>query len=266
MVSKNNNIHKTAVIADDAVIGEGTVIEPYVMIDSAVVIGKNNRFLKGSSIRAGVKMGDYNTIGENAVVGIDPSNSTFDRSLSTGVRIGDHNIIKEHVTIERSTQEGAYTEIGSHNFFMVNSHIAHDCAIKDSVVLANYTALAGHVSIDSNTFISGGCLFHQFLRIGRGVMVGAFSKVGNDIPPYIMVEGYIGRYRGINVVGLKRLGFSSEDRNMVKKIYDLFYQGNFSEGVEKIQQLPTGKIRDEILTFLTADTKRSFVRKTAQAE
>ncbi len=255
------SIHPSAVVPKDVVIGDGTVIHPFVVIASGVKIGENNIIAKGVSIHKNVSIGNGNYIGENTILGCDPSSLSFDCSLETGVIIGNDNNFKGFVTVERATTAGGYTQIGNKNLFMMYTYIAHDCTIFDEVVIVSNTALAGHIYVDSHSFISAGCLFHQFVRIGKGVMVGALSKVGNDIPPYTLVEGYIGRYRGINFVGLKRAGFNLEQRNLIKHIYHCLYQGTFSQGIEAIAQLPANPIRDEILNFLRGSKERSIIRK-----
>ncbi|MBU0701377.1 acyl-ACP--UDP-N-acetylglucosamine O-acyltransferase [bacterium] len=242
ILSKNEvlmkNIHPTAIIHPEAQIGEGVVIGPFAVIGEQVRIGQ------GSQIGAHAILFNWTTIGTNCeihagvVIGDNPQIKGYKHEESYCF-IGDNNVIREYVTIHRGWHKGDATKIGNNNFLMANTHIAHDCQIGDNVIMANAATLGGHVEVEDNAFISGLVGIHQFVRIGTLSMVGGCSKVVQDVPPYALTDGHPACVSGLNMIGMRRAGITSQVRGLLKKVYQLLYHS----GVNTNQAL--SMIRDE---------------------
>ncbi len=232
-----------SIIEDEVKIGENTKVGPNCFITGATTIGKNCRIFKG------------------AVVGSPPQDLKY-KGEKTYLEIGDNNIIREFVTINPGTEEGSKTIIGNNNLIMAYSHIAHNCRIADNCILANGATLAGHVEIEERVVIGGLVAIHQFCRLGKFSIVGGCSKVVQDIPPYSLADGHPAKVRGVNLVGLKRAGFSKESINILHKAFKvLFFEshtlGVASEIIEK--GLPLTPEIEYLLKFLK-DSKRGISR------
>lgn len=223
-------IHPTAIIDPRAKIDESVEIGPYSVIDSDVSIGAGTRIANNVRLCRGVVLGSDCVIHSNVVIGDDPQYIGFDTSLKSGVIIGDRSVIRENVTIHRSIYEGENTILGSENYLMVGCHVAHDCELADNVVLTNEALLAGHVTVEKNVYIGGGALFHQFVRVGEGSMIGGGAAITRDVAPFIMVSGR-DEVSGLNLVGLKRRGVSRESIKELKELFhSLFHRyGNIRE-------------------------------------
>ncbi len=238
------SIHPSAVIEDGAVIGDGCDIQ------AGAVIGKHT------------VLGERVTVYPYAIVGGDPQHLTFDRATPSGVRIGNGTVIREHVTINRAAKAGENTVVGERCFLMANSHMGHDCVVADDVVLANNVMLAGHVQVGSFTFVGGGAGVHQFARIGESVMISGLSRVGQDVPPFsLMAER--NEIIGLNLLGLKRRGFSREAIREIKEAFRMVYftPGNIREIAAKHLTGPlasTPEVR-RFLAFFT-EGKRGVAR------
>jgi UDP-N-acetylglucosamine acyltransferase len=211
-----------ALIGDEVVIGEGTTVGPHAVIERWTMIGARCR------------------IGANAVLGGAPQYQQYDGTASY-LRIGDDNDIRELAVIQRSAIPGGCTTIGSHTFIMSQAHVAHDCVLGDHVVVASLTGLAGHVEVEEGAVIGGVTGVHQFVRIGAHSMVGGSSRLSQDVPPYMMVAGNPARVRGLNVIGLRRAGFSPELRRELKAIYRTLYRSglNVNQALATIQRQPS---------------------------
>ncbi|OIP38000.1 acyl-[acyl-carrier-protein]--UDP-N-acetylglucosamine O-acyltransferase [Candidatus Desantisbacteria bacterium CG2_30_40_21] len=219
------NIHPTAIIHPEAQLGEGVTVGPFAVIGERVKIGH------GSQIGAHAILTNWTTIGMNCeihagvVIGDNPQIKGYKHEESY-VIIGNNNVIREYVTIHRGWHKNDATRIGNDNFFMANVHIAHDCQIGDNIVMANYATLGGHVVVEDNAFISGLVGIHQFVRIGRFAMIGGCSKVVQDVTPYALVDGHPAAVSGLNMVGMRRAGISSQTRGTLKKAYHILYHSN----------------------------------------
>jgi UDP-N-acetylglucosamine acyltransferase len=143
------------------------------------------------------------------------------------VEIGDRNVIREHVTIHRGTAADSKTDLGNDNFLMAGSHLGHNCAIGNKVIIANNCLLAGYVSVDDAAFLGGGCVFHQFMRIGRLAITQGASGFGKDIPPFVVAAG-VNKVVGLNTLGLRRAGFTAEERAEIKAAFHLLYESGFN--------------------------------------
>lgn len=234
-------IHSTAVVSPDARIGANVSIGPFCVVEENVVIGDGCEIHARASIKSGVKMGSENTIYEGAIVGGKPQH----RSIATAgkVVIGDRNTIRENATIHRALAEDEATTIGDDNLIMINSHIAHDCIIGNGTIIANNVLLAGHITVGDKAYLSGAAAFHQFVRVGAYAMVGGQAHVTRDIPPYLLIDGATTQVVGLNRVGLKRNGFTSEQIADLKAAYRLIYRSGYrwNEVLEALQShFPTG--------------------------
>lgn len=232
-----SSIHPTAVIAPGVKMGKNVTIEPYAVIHSPhVVIGDD------VTIKSYVYIDGYTTIGDGTV--IYPSASigtkTQDRKFKgekTFVKIGKHCEIREFVTINSSCQENSVVEIGDHCLIMAYCHIAHNCAVGSGVIMSNNATLAGHVLVEDFAIIGGMTPIHQFVRIGRHAMVGGMSRVTHDVPPYTIGGGIPFKFGGLNLIGLKRHGFSLEIRRALSKAFKLLYRSDLykEEALDRIE-------------------------------
>ena len=209
-------IHPTAVVHPRAEVAPDVQVGPYAVIEEDVVIGSGCEIAAHVVIKRYTTMGERNRVFEHATIGGEPQDVKF-RGERTRLVIGDGNLIRESVTIHRATGEGNATTIGSGNFLMVGVHIAHNCVIGDHCVFANAAALAGHIRAEDHVFLSNEVGVHQFVRLGRYAMVGAKAKIVQDVLPFLISDGNPCRVRGLNSVGLRRGGFSSETRLNLKR-------------------------------------------------
>lgn len=246
-------IHKTAIIDANAKIGDNCEIGAYSIIEEGVSIGNNTKIAPFVHIKGNTKIGENNDIFTGCVIGNPPQDNGFDDNRNVGVIIGNNNIIREHVTIHTASQDGAVTTIGNNCFIMVGSHIAHDCIIEDFVTIVNSTMIAGYVKIGNNAFISGNVGIHQHCCIGSYAMIGANEKISQDVVPYMLVNDFPAKITGINIVGLKRAGFDSEKRKIIKKAYKiLFRKKNIpSLAIKELESLyPDNDIIKDIVEFV----------------
>lgn len=219
-------IHPSALVApeadlaDEVEIGPFSVIEGPVKLAAGVVVG-GHCHLSGD-----LEIGAETRVGWGCVLGADPQDLGFDRSIRSGVRIGPRNVLREYVTIHRGSTEGAVTEIGAGNFLMTGAHLAHDVRLGDDNVLANDVLLAGHVRVGDRSFLGGAAGFHQFIRVGSLAMVKGGSAISQDVPPYCVAHGS-NRLAGLNVVGLRRAGWDTAARAELKLAFRLLFLDRF---------------------------------------
>ncbi|MFW6124899.1 MAG: acyl-ACP--UDP-N-acetylglucosamine O-acyltransferase [Pirellulales bacterium] len=226
-VAESTRIHPTAVISDRCQIAEDVTIGPFVVIEGDVRIGPRCQIGPYVHLRGALWLGARNRIYSGAVLGERPQHLRFDEAEETRLEIGDDNIIREHVTIHRGTTHRYVTTIGSHNFFMAGSHVAHDSIIGNHCVLANGALLGGHCILDDRAIISGNAAVHQFCRVGRVAMLGGNSGTSKDVPPFMIQQG-INCITGVNLIGLRRAGVSSEAIGAVKHAYRRLFKDGLS--------------------------------------
>ena len=225
----SNQIHNLACVSASAELGTGNSIGPFAVIEDGAILGNNNQIASHAVIKTNTHMGDSNQVFEQAVIGGLPQDLSFDNS-PTFVHIGSHNVFREAVTIHRATKTGSATIIGDHCYMMAYTHFAHDCVVGNHVILANVANVGGHVHVGDRAFLAGGVVVHQFCHIGRNAMIGGNAKITQDVLPYMLVDGNPARVRGLNLVGLKRAGFSREDLRELKSAYrQLFSAGSSLE-------------------------------------
>lgn len=247
-------VHTTAIVSQGAEIDDTAKIGPY------VVIGPNVRVGPGTTVGAHAIIDGYTTIGRDcriyagASIGLEPQDLRY-RDEPTGVIIGDRVTIREYVTIHRATAEG-YTQVGDECFLMNYVHIAHNCRLGRGVILANSTMMAGHVTLGDYTVMSGMCIFHQFVRVGRLVMVSGLTGARLDLPPFTMCDGRPAFMRGINVVGLRRQGVNQATRSAIKEAYRLLYRSSLSRSDA------IARIEDEIEPYPEIKEIVDFVRSS----
>jgi UDP-N-acetylglucosamine acyltransferase len=231
----------TARVDPDALIGPQTVVGEYCVVESDVVVGAFCRLEPYVYLKRWTTLGDHNEISAGTVLGTDPLDKNFTGERSY-LRIGHRNRIREHYTISRGTQPESETVIGDDNYIMTSGHIAHNCRIGNQTVIASCALVAGHVVVEDQAFISGGVGIHQYSRIGRLAMIGGLIRVNSDVPPFFLYGGYKVTPKGINLVGMKRAGFSAEDIAAIKQAYRLLYRSGLrlEEALQRIEaEVPT---------------------------
>lgn len=256
-----SKISPLAFVDPEAKIGEDCEIGPFCFIDKNVEIGPKNRLMNSVTVLSGSRIGKNNTIFPGAVIGAIPQDLKF-RGEETTAEIGDNNTIRENVTINRGTAAKGRTIVGSNNLLMEGMHVAHDVSIGSGCVIGNSTKIAGEVVVDDFAIISANVLIHQFCRIGSYVMVGGGTRTGQDVPPYTMAAREPVAYCGLNLVGLRRRGFSPEVIENIHNTYRILYQrGKLREEcLEQIrEEVPMSKEIEYILDFVHS-SKRGIIK------
>jgi UDP-N-acetylglucosamine acyltransferase len=220
-------IAATARIHPGASIGPGTRIGDFCVVEQDVAIGANCLLEPYVYIKRWTSMGDGNEISAGTVLGSDPLDKGFSGERSY-LRIGNDNKIREHFTISRGTRPESVTIIGDGNYIMTSGHIAHDCRIGNNTVICSCTLVAGYVEVGDQAFISGNIGVHQHSKIGRLAMIGGMTRVNQDAPPFFLYEGFDIEPKGLNIVGLRRAGFTREEMAALKEAYRILYRENLS--------------------------------------
>ena len=252
-------IHPTAIVDPDAQIGADVEIGPFSIVEPQAVIGEKTIVQSHVVIEGDVAIGTGNFIGHGTIIGAPPQDVSFSLERKTRVEIGHDNVIREYCTIHRASPEGSATKIGDKNFLMAGAHIGHNCLIGNNVIIANNCLLAGHVRVDDGAFLGGGSTFHQYMHIGRLVMVQGSSGFGKDLPPFVIAAERNFVF-GVNVVGLRRAGFSAKDRDEIKAAFKLIYLSglNISQALEKAATTNFGVPAREFLDFVANARKRGI--------
>lgn len=254
-------ISPLAYIHPEAQIGENVEIGPFVYIDRNVIIGDNNTIMPNVNILYGSRIGSNNRIFPGAVIGAIPQDLKF-RGEETTAEIGDNNTIRENVTINRGTAAKGKTVVGSNNLLMEGVHVAHDAIIGNGCIIGNSTKFAGEIIIDDYSIISASVLMHQFCRVGGYGMIQGGSRFSKDIPPFIIAGREPIAYCGINIVGLRRRGFSNELIENIHNAYRIIYNSgkNTSEALEQVKkEVPMSPEIEYIITFIE-NSQRGIIR------
>ncbi len=252
-------IHPTAVIHSSAELDPTAEVGPYAIIDGPAKIAAGVRIEAHAQIVGRVDIGEGCVIGRAAVVGADPQDIHFKTETDSGVILGPRNVIREHVTIHRGSKPGSATRLGEGNFLMVGAHLAHDVQLGNKNILANACLLAGHIQVGNNTFIGGGAVFHQFIRIGDSCVIQGNGSFGKDIPHFCAAMR-TNRITGLNIIGLRRQGFSAGQRSAIKELFKLL----FCSGKNLSQALEIARGREwedpalRLLDFVGAPSKRGL--------
>ncbi len=250
-------ISELAYIDPKATLGENVTVEPFSYIAGDVEIGDGTWIGPNVTILDGARIGAGCQVFPGAVISAIPQDKKFKGEYTQAI-VGHGNVIRECVTINRGTASRGKTVVGNNNLIMAYAHVAHDCVLKDEIILGNATQLAGEVEIDNYAILSGACLVHQFTRIGKHVMVQGGSRVTKDIPPYALAGRDPVAFTGLNLVGLRRRGFSAENVQEIQEAYRILYRSgcNVSQAVERIidELRPLPEI-EELVTFAKGSTR-----------
>lgn len=252
-------IHPTALINPAAEIADDVEIGPYVCIDGHAVIDSGCVIQAHAILAGSVRIGKNNIIGYGAVIGAEPQDHAFRPDINSEVVIGDENRIREYCTIHRGTTEGSATVVGNHNFFMAGTHLGHNTTVGNQVIIANSVLLAGHVEVQDRAFIGGGTAFHQYVRVGQVAIAQGNSGFTKDIPPFT-IAAMRNSIIGLNVVGLRRAGFSPEERKEIKEAFKLLYKSglNTTQALERAQQQEWNKEGQIFFDFVASAKKRGI--------
>ena len=255
-----NQISPLAYVHPEAILGDNNIISPFCYIDRDTVIGDNNVLQNSVTINVGARIGNGNEIFPGASLSTKPQDLKF-KGETTTCQIGDGNSIRENVTISRGTASKGKTIVGNNNLLMENMHIAHDCVVGNNCIVGNSTKFAGEVTIDDNAIISATVLTHQFCKIGSYVMIQGGCRFSQDIPPYIIAGKEPTKYCGINLVGLRRRGFSNELIESIHEAYRLLYsKGVLKEGIEEIKKNLQITPEIQYIIDFVESSKRGIIR------
>jgi UDP-N-acetylglucosamine acyltransferase len=254
-------IHPTAVIDPSAVIDDGCKIGPYCVIGPEVVLGKDCILHEHVVMRGPSHIGAQNEFYPFSSIGQRTQDLKY-QGEPTSLIIGEGNIFREFVTVHRSTLPGSKTVIGNQGNFLAYSHIAHDCVVGNHVIFSNNGTLAGHVCVGDYAIIGGLTAVHQFCRIGEHAITGGCSKIVQDVPPFMIVDGNPAEVRAVNTIGLKRRGFKEDEISALKEIYRILYRSdlNVRQALERIRkEIPCSTSVETLLSFIES-TSRGIVR------
>ncbi len=235
-------IHPTAIVSPAAELGVQVHIGPFAIVEAGAQVGDRCVIGARAIVKEGTQLGPENQLFEAAIIGGLPQHLKVGDSVGT-LRMGRGNIVRENVTIHRAFRPQEATLVGDENMFMVNVHIAHDCVIGNRTIMANNVMLAGHVTVEDRAYLSGGVAVHQFCRIGTVAMVGGQSHITRDVPPFMTVDGETSRVVGMNLIGLRRAGFSPEELADIKAAYRILYRSGlvWSDILAELRrQFPSG--------------------------
>ena len=246
------NIHPTAIVSDKAKIGKNIQVSAYAIIEDDVEIGDDCFIGPHTVIYNGARIGNRVIIHQAASISHTPQDLKFDNEHSL-FYVGDNTKIHEYVTLHRGTKETGFSKVGKNCLLMAYSHVAHDTIVGDNCILANGVQVAGHVEIEDYVIIGGLTPVHQFCKVGKHSMIGGGFRITQDVPPFILTANEPLKYKGLNLLGLRRRGFLNEDINSLKKTYQYIYNTslNISQAKEKIiNELADNIYVKEVLEFL----------------
>lgn len=255
-----NQINPMAFVDPQAKLGDNNIIGPFCYIDKNTVIGDNNTLYNSVTIHTGARIGNNNEFFSGASISTKPQDLKYGGE-DTLCEIGDNNSIRENVTISRGTASKGKTVVGSNNLLMENMHIAHDCVVGNGCIIGNSTKFAGEITIDDNAIISATVLTHQFCHIGGYVMIQGGCRFSQDIPPYIIAGKEPTKYCGINIIGLRRRGFSNETIEIIHDTYRTIYaNGIIKDGIQEARAKYPGVKEVEYICSFIENSKRGIIR------
>jgi UDP-N-acetylglucosamine acyltransferase len=248
-------IHPTAIIDPRAAIDRSAEIGPYVVVEGAARIGARTRLCAHAVVTGGAALGADNVVHSGAVIGDVPQDIAF-TGAETFLRIGDGNVFRENATIHRGTKPGTETRIGNRGYFMQQSHVAHNCVIGDEVVVAGGALLSGYVELGNRGFVSGNCVVHQFVRIGRLAMLRGLSRTSRDVPPFCIMDG-THTVRAVNLVGLRRAGLSRDAIRSIRGAFKTLFlrRRNLRVALEEVESQPMTEEVRELVEFIRASKR-----------
>ena len=229
-------VHPTAILSPQAELAEGVEVGPHVVVEGPVRVGPDCVLRPGAVLCGPLTLGRGNVVHTGAVLGERPQHLKYNDE-PTRVEIGDYNIFREHVTVHRGTTHSWVTRIGSHNFFMAGSHVAHDACVGDRCILANGALVGGHCVLEDNVYLSGNSAVHQFVRVGRLALLSGCSATSKDIPPFV-VQQDVNVVVGVNVVGMRRAGLDAPQINAVRQAFRILFREGLalSVAVARLEQ------------------------------
>lgn len=257
----STQIHPTAIVSSKAQLGDGVVIDPYVVIQDDVIIGDGTWIGPHATVQNGARIGKNCKIHQSVAVSSPPQDLSY-KNEPTTFELGDNSTVREFCTLNRGTKkQHLKSVVGSNCLLMAYTHIAHDCIVGNNVIIANTVQLAGHVTIEDFAIIGGMTAIHQFVTIGAHTMVGGGFRVIKDIPPYIMAGGYPVTFERLNIIGLRRRGFTKEAIDSLNDAYRILYLSklNVSQGVEKIKETMTITPEVQNLLNFIAKAQRGII-------
>ena len=254
-------IHPAAIVDADAKIGAGTIIGPYCIVGPDITLGENCWLQHHVTICGPMRAGAGNKFYAYSSIGQQTQDLKY-AGEPTYLEVGDGNTFREFVTVNRSTTSKGKTRIGSRGNFLAYSHIGHDCIVGDGVVFSNNGTLGGHVEVGDNAVMGGLTAVHQFCRIGRFAITGGCSKIVQDVPPFMIADGNPAEIRGVNLVGLERKEFPTENVKWIKEAFRLIYRSKYNtrQAIEAIgKELPATPEVAEIVAFIQK-SERGIIR------
>ncbi len=256
-------IHPSAIVSERARLAEDVTVGPFAIIDAGVKIGPGCTIGAQAWLTGNTEMGARNHVGYGSIIGADPQDASFDPETDSNVVIGDNNRIREYVTIHRSTSNGGSTTVGDSNFLMTGVHLAHDVQMGSQNNLANNVMLAGHIKMGDHIFLGGGAGFHQFLHIGSYSIVQGNAVVSRDVPPFCMAHGR-NELAGLNVIGLRRGGFTPEERADIKRAYHLLFRsgGNISEAIAEAEETSWTEVAEKLLNSARNASRKGLMQRS----
>ncbi len=263
-----SRIHPTAIIDSRVELAEDVEIGPYCILEGAIRIGRGTRLRAHCFMQGPMVIGEENDIWPFTALGVAPQTSDFDPDIEgPGTLIGDRNVFREHASVHRSIHETEPTRIGHDNLFMDGAHAGHDCQLANHIVLAKGSMIGGHAIIEDRVIIGGNAGVHQFVRVGRGVMIGGNAGSSLDILPWFMVT-LLNTANSINLVGLRRSGATPEDVDIVRMVYKLFCRSGLTvaTATERLQAHAGQPMADEYLRFLEKSTRSICTMKGRKTE
>lgn len=255
-------IHPMAVVSPEAKLGRDVSVGPFAIVERDVTLGDGCRLESRAIVKSGTVMGPNNVISEGAVLGGMPQHLRCPERVGRLV-IGSGNTFRENVTVHRALVEGQATTIGNDNLIMVTAHVAHDCHLGNNTIVANNVMLAGHTIIKDRAYLSGAAGTHQHCRIGQLAMVGGQAHIVQDVPPYVTVDGASSSVVGLNVVGLRRAGYSNDEIMQLKEAYRVIFRSGlrWEEILTDLSQRFTSGPATAFLEFFESGGQRGFTRE-----
>lgn len=253
-------IHSTAIIEPGAKLHDSVSVGPFSIIESGAELGEGCVIESHVRVYGMARLGAHNRVCHGATIGSEPQDLSYAVERAKPLVIGDHNHFKEYVNLSHGIKEEHGTRIGSHNFFMAYSHVGHDCVVGDHNIFANTATLAGHVTVAHHCFLSGHTATHQFCRIGAYAMIAGVSGVPQDVPPFVMADGHRAEIVGLNLVGLRRNGFTAEQRSAIKHAYRTLYKSGLARevAIERLREEGASAEVEQILEFV-AQSRRGLI-------
>ncbi len=249
-------VHPSAALGDGVELDDGVEVGPFCFLEGRIRIGAGTRLMSHVTVLGNTEIGRDNILHPNVVIGDEPQDISYTGGARS-VRIGDRNIFREGVTVHRGSEKGEVTIVGDDNYFMQNSHVAHDCRIGNSTIIAGGALLAGWVEVGDRALVSGNCVVHQFVRIGRLSLMRGLSRTSRDIPPFCIADG-THTVHGVNVRGLQRAGWSDAQIRAVRKAFRLLFMSrrNLKAAIDElIGQGPMSPEIVELVEFIRSSRR-----------